>query len=300
MQIIEDQVLAFSKDNPPCATAEPGELLLFKTMDCFSNRIPDEQTTMADLDYTYGFANPAAGPVYIEGAEVGDVLVVDILDIQVAPVGTIGTDDHCGPLFEGTDYRSKKIPIEAGMADFNGVKFPIDPMIGVIGTAPDGADVIDGFVGAHGGNMDNKLVTAGARLYFPVRVPGALLQMGDVHAAMGDGELCGTGIEIPAEILVRTQIVKSFELNWPVLETHDKWYVNACAQEYNEALMNASKEMRRLIMRVTGWDAVETYMYLSVRADVEISQGCKPCEVQLSLRIGTPKLPEFAPLVPQP
>ena len=300
MQIIEDQVLAFSKDNPPCATAEPGELLLFKTMDCFSNRIPDEQTTMADLDYTYGFANPAAGPVYIEGAEVGDVLVVDILDIQVAPVGTIGTDDHCGPLFEGTDYRSKKIRIEAGMADFNGVRFPIDPMIGVIGTAPDGEDVIDGFVGAHGGNMDNKLITAGARLYFPVRVPGALLQMGDVHAAMGDGELCGTGIEIPAEIIVRTQIVKGFELNWPVLETHDKWYVNACAQEYNEALMNASKEMQRLLMRVTGWDAVETYMYLSVRADVEISQGCKPCEVQLSLRIGTPKLPEFAPLVPQP
>ena len=63
------------------------------------------------------------------------------------------------------------------MADFNGVKFPIDPMIGVIGTAPDGEDVIDGFVGAHGGNLDNKLITKGTRMYFPVRVPGALLQM---------------------------------------------------------------------------------------------------------------------------
>ena len=66
------------------------------------------------------------------------------------------------------------------MADFNGVKFPIDPMIGVIGTAPDGEDVIDGFVGAHGGNLDNKLITKGTRMYFPVRVPGALLQMGVV------------------------------------------------------------------------------------------------------------------------
>ena len=300
MKIIEAQVYDFNKENAPCDTAKPGDMLLFKTLDCFSNRIPDEDTTMADLDYTYGFANPAAGPVYVEGAEPGDVLVVDVYDIQVADEGTIATDDHCGPLFETTGYRTKKIQIKDGVADFNGVKFPINPMIGVIGTAPDGEPVIDGFVGNHGGNMDNKHITKGARLYFPVRVPGALLQMGDVHATMGDGELCGTGIEIPAEILVKIQLVKGFELNWPVLETHDKWYVNACAPKYDEALMNAAKEMQRLIMRITGWDAEETYMYMSVQSDVEISQGCEPCEVQLSLRIGTPKLYDLEPLVPQP
>lgn len=300
MNIIEAQVYDFNKENAPCDTAKPGDMLLFKTLDCFSNRIPDENTTMADLDYTYGFANPAAGPVYVEGAEPGDVLVVDVYDIQVADEGTIATDDHCGPLFETTGYRTKKIKIKDGVADFNGVKFPINPMIGVIGTAPDGDPVIDGFVGNHGGNMDNKHITKGARLYFPVRVPGALLQMGDVHATMGDGELCGTGIEIPAEILVKIQLVKGFELNWPVLETQDKWYVNACAPKYDEALMNAAKEMQRLIMRITGWDAEETYMYMSVQSDVEISQGCEPCEVQLSLRIGTPKLYDLEPLVPQP
>lgn len=300
MHIIEDQVYAFSKDNAPCATAKPGEFLKFITKDCFSNRICDESTTMADLDYTYGGANPAAGPVFIEGAQPGDVLVVDIIDIQVADEGTVATDDHCGPLFETTGYRTKKIAVKDGFADFNGVKIAIDPMIGVIGTAPDGEDVIDGYVGAHGGNMDNKLITKGARLYLPVRVPGALLQMGDVHAAMGDGELCGTGIEIPAEITVTTALVKSFELHWPVLETKDKWYVNASAPKYDEALMNASKEMQRLLMQVTSWDNVETYMYMSIQSDVEISQGCEPCEVQVSLRIGTPKLPDFAPLIPRP
>ena len=300
MKIIEAQVYDFNKENAPCDTAKSGDMLLFKTLDCFSNRIPDEDTTMADLDYTYGFANPAAGAVYVEGAEPGDVLVVDVYDIQVADEGTIATDDHCGPLFESTGYRTKKIQIKDGVADFNGVKFPINPMIGVIGTAPDGEPVIDGFVGNHGGNMDNKHITKGARLYFPVRVPGALLQMGDVHATMGDGELCGTGIEIPAEILVKIQLIKGFELNWPVLETQDKWYVNACAPKYDEALMNAAKEMQRLIMRITGWDAEETYMYMSVQSDVEISQGCEPCEVQLSLRIGTPKLYDLEPLVPQP
>ena len=189
------------------------------------------------------------------------------------------------------------------MATLNEVSFPIDPMIGVIGTAPSGPDVIDGFVGSHGGNMDNKKITKGTRLYFPVRVPGALLQMGDVHATMGDAELCGTGIEIPAEITCRVQLVKDFELNWPVLETFGeggKWYVNSCGEHYEQALMNGSKELQRLLMRVTGWDAVETYMYMSVQSDVEISQGCEPCEVELSLRIGTPKLPQFPSLVPQP
>ena len=297
MQVIDSQVYKFSKDNAPCYTAQPGEVMLFKTLDCFSNKIVDESITMKDLDFSYNITNPAAGPVFIEGAEPGDVLVVDILDLEVADEGTIGTDDHCGPLFEGTGYRTKKIKIEDGYATFNEVRFPIKPMIGVIGTAPSGEDVIDGYVGAHGGNMDNKLIGKGARLYFPVRVPGALLQMGDVHAAMGDAELCGTGIEIPAQITVKTSLIKGFELNWPVLETADKWYVNASAQEFDEALMAGSKEMQRLLMNVTGWDAEEVYMYMSVQSDVELSQACKPCEVQLSLRIGTPKLPQFKPLV---
>ena len=297
MQVIDSQVYKFSKDNAPCYTAQPGEVMLFKTLDCFSNKIVDESITMKDLDFSYNITNPAAGPVFIEGAEPGDVLVVDILDLEVADEGTIGTDDHCGPLFEGTGYRTKKIKIEDGYATFNEVKFPIKPMIGVIGTAPSGEDVIDGYVGAHGGNMDNKLIGKGARLYFPVHVPGALLQMGDVHAAMGDAELCGTGIEIPAQITVKTSLIKGFELNWPVLETADKWYVNASAQEFDEALMAGSKEMQRLLMNVTGWDAEEVYMYMSVQSDVELSQACKPCEVQLSLRIGTPKLPQFKPLV---
>ena len=106
VQIIEDRVYAFSKDNPPCYTAQPGEVLQFNTLDCFSGRLTDETVTMKDMDFSYNITNPAAGPVYVEGAEVGDVLVVDIYDIQVADEGTIATDDHCGPLFEGTDYRT--------------------------------------------------------------------------------------------------------------------------------------------------------------------------------------------------
>lgn len=297
MKIIDQSVYTFSKNNPPVAEAAPGELLTFKTMDCFSNRLKTENDLISDLDYSYSVANPAAGPVYVTGAEVGDVLVIDILDIKVADQGVISTSEGVGPLHQDAEIRTRVVPVENGIASFNGVQFPIDPMIGVIGTAPDGDDVIDGYPGNHGGNMDSKRIKKGARLYLPVRVDGALLQMGDVHATMGDAELCGTGIEIAAEILVKISLIKNFELHWPVTETATHWYVNACAHEFDEALTHASKEMQRLLMNVTGWDKTDTYMYMSVQSDVEINQACVPCEVAMILRLGTPKLPQFKPLI---
>lgn len=295
MKIIDQSVYAFSKDNAPFAEADPGDLLLFKTMDCFSGRIKTEDDLLLDMDYTV--ANPAAGPVYINGAQPGDVLVVDILDIQVAEQGVIATCEGCGPLSDDMDIRTRVVKISDNVAEFNDVKFPVNPMIGVIGVAPESGDVADGFPGSHGGNMDSKVITKGVRLYFPVRAQGALLQMGDIHATMGDGELCGTGIEIAGEILVKTAIIKDFELNWPVTETADRWYVNTCAHEYPDAVKYASQELQRLLMNVTGWDKTDTYMYMSVQSDVEINQACKPCEVELVLRFGTPKLTQFKPLI---
>ena len=297
MKIIDKSVYNFSKNNEPVEKAEPGELLMFKTMDCFSNRLQTERDLIMDLSYSYDVANPAAGPVYINGAEPGDVIAVDILDIDVADKGVITTDGICGPLHDRSEIRTKIINIADGVADFNGVKFPVDPMIGVIGTAPAGEDVIDGYPGNHGGNMDSKLIKKGARVYLPVRVDGALLQMGDVHATMGDAELCGTGIEIPAEIIVKVSLIKNFELNWPVTETSTHFYVNACAHNFDDALKSASVELQRLLMNATGWDETDTYMYMSIQSDVEINQACVPCEVAMILRFGTPKLTQFKPLI---
>ncbi|HWQ78811.1 MAG TPA: acetamidase/formamidase family protein [Anaerovoracaceae bacterium] len=295
MIIIDKSVYNFSKDNAAVAYADPGEILLFKTMDCFSNTITKEEDLVLHLDYNV--ANPAAGPVYINGTEPGDVLAVDILDIQVADQGVLCTCPGCGPLSDDMEDRTKVMKIINGTADFNGVKFHIEPMIGVIGTAPDGEPVADGFPGNHGGNMDSRLIKKGARVYFPVRVPGALLQMGDIHAAMGDAELCGTGIEIKGEIMVRTSVIKNFELNWPVTETATHWYVNACAHEFPEASKLASKELQKLICNAYGWDKTDTYLYMSVQSNLEINQACKPCAVEMILRFGTPKLPQFKPLI---
>jgi amidase len=100
MKVIDKSVYAFSKDNEPVETANPGEILMFKSMDCFSNKLEREDQLMSEILYGYDVANPAAGPVYINGAEPGDVLVVDILDVKVADQGTIATDDVCGPLHD--------------------------------------------------------------------------------------------------------------------------------------------------------------------------------------------------------
>ena len=289
IQTINTNVYSFDKAHAPAAHALPGEMLRFQTLDCFSNRLTSEEVLPSHLNYGYDVCNPAAGPVYIEGAEPGDILVVEILDIQVASEGTISTDTICGPLADCTVERTKKIPIRDGRAYFNQISFPIDPMIGVIGVAPAGEPVIDGYPGNHGGNMDSRLHRKGSRIYFPVQVEGALLQMGDVHASMGDGELCGTGIEIPAEILVRTELIKQTELHWPLTETPDTWYVNACDHDFANALKKASREMMRLIMSKTGWDETDTYMYMSVRCHVEVDQACVPCEVPMILRLGVPK-----------
>lgn len=295
MQVIEQCVYQFSKDNTPVTHSEPGEILAFKTMDCFSNTINKEEDLVLNMDYSV--ANPATGPVYIDGAEPGDVLAVDILDIRVADQGVICTSRGCGPLCDDMEDRTKVIKIHNQVADFNGVKIPIDPMIGVIGTAPDGEPVGDGFPGNHGGNMDSKVIKKGARVYFPVRVAGALLQMGDLHATMGDSELCGTGIEIKGEVTVKTSLIKDFELHWPVTETATHWYVNASDHDFPTASKLASKELQRLICNAYGWDKTDAYLYMSIQSDMEINQGCKPCHVELAIRFGTPKLPQFKPLI---
>ena len=285
--MIESNIYAFSADNKPAAACKPGDTLEFKTMDCFTNQIKSERDLVTDLDFSR--VNPAAGPVFIEGAEAGDILVVDILDITVAPQGVVATVPGSGPLIDTVENRTKVIKVDGGKAKFNNLEFDAEPMIGVIGTAPSVGSVPCGHPGRHGGNMDCKLIGKGARMFFPVNAPGALLAMGDLHARMGDGELCCTGIEIPGAVTVKVDLIKDTVLEWPVLETADKWYTIACSFDYPEALKFASLEMQRLIRNAYGWDNTDCYLYLSLQGDVEICQGCMPCDVETVLRLGVPK-----------
>lgn len=171
-------------------------------------------------------------------------------------------------------------------------------MIGVIGVAPEkGKSVPCGYPGSHGGNLDCKLMVKGNTAYFPVRVEGGLVQMGDMHAVMGDSELCGTGLEINGTVIARVSVIKNCPLEWPVLETADTWYTMASAAGYEEALRYASVQMQGLVAAATGWDATDAYLYMSLRGDLEVCQACKPCEVDLIVRLGVPKADMKRPLV---
>lgn len=286
--MIEKYVYKFTAANEAVDRVNLGEEVVFRTLDCFSNQIKRSEDLVTNIDYDH--VNPATGPVYVEGVEAGDILVVDIVKVEVDDQGVITTLPHTGPLHEYQETRTKVIPIHEGMATFNDLQFPINPMIGVIGVAPAQGSYPCGFPGAHGGNMDNHLIVEGTRIFFPVQVAGAMFQLGDLHATMGDGEICGTGIEIAGHVTVKLSVIKGVSLNWPVLETEDRWYAIACAMEYNEALINACRAMQQLITRAYGWDDTDAYLYMSVQGDAEICQGCKPCDVDIIIRFGVPKI----------
>jgi len=115
---------------------------------------------------------------------------------------------------------------------------------------------------------------------------------------MGNGEISGTGIEISGEVLVRTSLIKNFELNWPVTEKQDSWYVNATGKDYDESLYIGCHELCRLMQPVYGWDATDIFIYLSLQGSVEVNQGARPVHDEMvNLRIGIPKVPGKKPLI---
>jgi len=286
--MIDKFVYHFTKDNEPARKVKIGDEVEFKTLDCFSNQITSEDQLIDSIDFDR--VNPATGPVYVEGAEEGDVLVVDILDIEINDTGVASTMEGTGPLYnEGDDLRTKLIPIKDGNVIFNDIEFPANPMVGVIGVAPKEGKITNGFPGAHGGNMDCNKIVKNSRLYFPVSVAGALFQLGDLHASMGDGELSGVGLEIGGKVKVKFDLIKDFELNWPVLETEDMWYVIASDDNIETAIKYASKEMQALICNAYNWDMQDVYIYMSIRGSLEICQACKPSSFPVVIRSGIAK-----------
>ncbi|ONI39833.1 hypothetical protein AN639_00545 [Candidatus Epulonipiscium fishelsonii] len=294
MKIIEGKQCILSKENKPVATMAVGEIAQFNTIDCFGEQINSEDQVVTSIDFN--FVNPTAGPVYIEGAQPGDVLVVDILDIEVNDKGVACTLPNMGPLRDKCSLRTKIFNIKDGYTDFNGIPIKIDPMVGVIGVAPKDEGIPCGFAHRHGGNIDSKLIKKGARVYLPVFVEGALLQMEDLHAVMGDGELCGTGLEIGGKIIFKVDLIKNFELNWPITETTDRWYVNSRGEDYDKSLIQGVGEMARLMKPVYNWEIEDISIYISLQGAVEVNQGTRPDANEtaggmVNLRISIPKIP---------
>ena len=270
-------VLTMAPQHEPIQQIESGQTVVVETMDCFSNTISSEDQLFSSIGWDC--VNPATGPIAVAGAEPGDTLKVEVLDIVTANVGTMTTHPDYGALPGSIAERTRRIEIEAGEVVFNDkLRFPVNPMIGVIGTAPADEEVPTGSPKDHGGTMDTKKIAKGAVLYLPVNVPGANLAVGDVHAAMGDGEVSVSGLEIPAEVTLKISVVKGRPYPLPFLLTADQAITIASRESLGDAVAEATRMMRDFLVEVTELDATDALMLLSLRGDLAISQIVDPLQ----------------------
>lgn len=279
-------VFAMSADNAAVLEVEDKSTVVFETMDCFSNQLTSEEQKIETLDWSC--INPATGPVYVRGAQPGDVLKISILDIKVAQYGTMVALPQNGVLGEYVqEGQIKRIEVKNGIAYFNSkIHLPCTPMIGVIGVAPERGAISCGEPGSHGGNMDTTKIAAGSAVYLPVFQPGALLAMGDVHACMGDGEIMVSGLEIPAEITAHIKVIKNAGIKNPMLESPHACYTIASHEDVEQAVKAATLDMANLLMRKNQLSFNEAGMLLSAAGNL---QFCQMVDPKRTVRMEVPK-----------
>ncbi len=262
------------KDNAPAAYCESGETVAFECRNCYDDKltlegIPDEE---------HSLHNPATGPLYVRGAEPGDILKVEILDITLEGKGymfhRLGNGAFAGRP-DITEARVREFDVSGTDLRFNDrLSFPIDTMIGVIGCAAAEGVWETVLPGDHGGNLDCRRIVKGATLYLPVNVSGALLGMGDMHAVMGDGEVLVCGVESAGTATVRVTVVKGEKLPTPCLITSDG--ANFATIQSEKDLMTASKKacnmMLDYLLANTDLDVYDGTRLLSIAGNLIICQ----------------------------
>ncbi len=282
-------VYSLSREHPPALEIDQGGKVCFETYDARTGTIRSEGDLL-DRPHPRG-ANPATGPVFVRGSKPGDTLCVEILDIQLASQGFIAIKRGVGILGHLAErYVTKIVRLENKSAHFDErIRFPVRPMIGVIGTAPAGEGVPTLYPGPHGGNMDHNDVKVGARVYLPVFVEGALFGLGDVHATMGDGEVTMTGLEVCAEVTVRVDLIKDESISRPWIETADAWISTGDAPKLADAITIACEEMAKLLQHKLSVSFEDAYLLMSAIGDVRISQACDPDRFPATIRVVFPK-----------
>lgn len=272
----KDVIYSFSKAHSPVLRVRSGDTVSIETYDCFTNQIQSADQEVSAIDWNQ--INPATGPIFVEEAMAGDLLKVTIDDLEIGHQGVMVTGPGLGVMGHRLEaMESKIIPIENAKAIFNEkLHLPLNPMIGVIGVAPEGEPVSCGTPGAHGGNMDTKHITKGATLYFPLFTEGALFALGDFHAAMGDGEVSVSGIEVPGRATVTLEVIKGIHSKYPLLTNNDGMSMLVSAMTLDEAVKIATEEMIDLLLPHTDLSLSEMTMLMSAAGEAQISQVVDP------------------------
>ena len=272
-------------DNKPAGYCKSGDTIVFETRDCYDNTITSSERPLGDRE---GLSNPVTGALYVEGAEVGDILKVEIEDIKLRSWGVMRSSTTAGVFHEKYEKREAIIfQVKDNKIYFDDkLILDADPMIGVIGTAPIEKEGIPTTTpGKHGGNMDCKKIVKGSTIYLPVNVKGGLLSMGDIHALMGDGEVFICGLEIAGEITVKVSVLKNIKLPIPFLYSRGKVMSIQSAEDLDKAGDMAAKEMFEFVKEATKQNDVRTGMLMSLLSDMAVCQVVDPL---LTVRVEFP------------
>jgi len=276
---------------PPVARLKSGDILETNTLDAFGNVLqkPGDPLSLIKGD------NPLTGPFHIEGAEPGDTLALKILDLKVDSnqgAGVVGpgwgalnettyTPMLHAPLpekiwFYPIDHATNTATFRALDSDFS-VKIPLHPFLGCIGVAPAGGEARSSIVPeAYGGNMDSPEASVGNMVYLPVNVSGALLYVGDGHAAQGDGEIAGSAIEVPMRARIQVSVVKGQKINWPRFENEEKIMTVGAYRPLDDSLRIAFTELVEWIHTDYGLSELDAYQLLSQVGRIHLNEMVDP------------------------
>jgi acetamidase/formamidase len=285
-QTIHSHHLGWDNRLVPAHRIEPSTTLEFEILDASGGQLNPRSHLQNLIDLDFSKVNPVTGPIFIEGAEPGDALVVEILEFKTSGWGWTALIPGFGLLADEfpaahlivSEHDTRVAHFLPGVA-----RVPIKPFTGVIGVAPAEA-------GFHsvvpprrvGGNLDIRDLSAGSTLYLPVDVPGALFSVGDTHAAQGDGEVCGTAIESPMRVVLKFGLEKKRFLPSPQFRTagavtrhHDELGYYATTGIAPDLMLAAKDSVRAMIDhlgREYQLEPQDAYALCSVVCDLRISE----------------------------
>ncbi len=219
------------------------------------------------------------GSIYVEGAEPGDVLEVQLHAIEPGlPIGFNAIRTGWGALpkqFSERSLRFIELDLARRVAEFppkSGIKVPINPFFGILGVATEDPQRSSIPPGVYGGNLDNRHLQAGARLFLPIFVPGALFSIGDGHSAQGDGEVNVTAIETSMNGTIRLAVRKDLRFDTPIAETPTDFITMGFGETLDAAFEMALQQMIGFLEQFSGITAEEAYVLCSLAVNFHITQ----------------------------
>ena len=270
----------FSRSFEPAVSVPSGSVVEVFTHEATGGQF-DIDSSVDDLaNVDMNMVHTLTGPVFVEGAEPGDTLAVELLEIEPADWGWMAIIPHFGLLTrdfgDTTKLRTFSLNNDQGYVDFSdNVRIPLRPFAGVMGVAPDTDEMLNTIPPrANGGNLDDPNLTVGTTVYFPVFVVGALFSIGDTHAVQGLGEVSGTAIEAPMRIVYKISVLKNTRQIQEVQYETDIYYATTgFAETIDEAAQKATRFMVEYLVDTRGLSREDAYMLCSIAGNLHIAEA---------------------------